>query len=369
MTGQPLTTVRIAHAIPRTVQGLGVDTLVVLVDDAGSRALPIWLRAREGHSLRLLLNRPIGAADAGTDAPAGVAIELTDQMLRAAGATVVTVDIDEPGPRTGTALIELHGPTGPQRVTARLGESLALAAVHGAAIRVADAVLDRWAEPVAGDDLLTSFLDRVPFPGFSSGAYARRGPERAPRNLDFAAGLDGWDLTGTFLIHPTRSHWRDYTAAVSEDGYATLAATTDEPHGFAVLGQAVLADDYRGDTVVFSGDLRGAELQHQSAVPHEDTEDTAESGGGVGGSLVLWPIVLPSRGPGGDVRRPANKPVVTPLPVCDSTDWTHSEAILSVPENAIFIMFGITLTGRGRIELRAAEFAVRGREVPAHEST
>jgi hypothetical protein len=59
-----MTTVRIAHAEARPgnlsdgriiIQGI----LVVLADDAGHRALPLWLRGEPGaHSLVDLLDRP-----------------------------------------------------------------------------------------------------------------------------------------------------------------------------------------------------------------------------------------------------------------------------------------------------------------------
>ena len=104
--------------------------------------------------------------------------ELTTRLLGAARARVTGVDIDvteagaaELSPEVTVARIGLAGPAGTRQVTADLGLGLALAAAAGAPVRLADAVLDRLAVPVPGNDLLTPFLDRVP-----PNARARPGP-------------------------------------------------------------------------------------------------------------------------------------------------------------------------------------------------
>src|ERR1700761_8189921 len=158
---------RIAHAEPRPgrLANGGFDTrgyLVVLADDAGHRAVPLWLT--EAGDLSSLLRRPAGPLLAG-----GVPQELTVRLLGVAGARVTGGDIDltETGaaglsPEVAVARVGLAGPPGTRPVTAELGLGLALAAAAGAPVRLADAVLDRLAVPVPGDDLLTPLLDRAP---------------------------------------------------------------------------------------------------------------------------------------------------------------------------------------------------------------
>jgi hypothetical protein len=111
-----------------------------------------------------LLERPAGQVITGS-----VPQELTTRLLGAARARVTGVDIDvtqagaaELSPEVTVARIGLSGPAGTRQVTADLGLGLALAAAAGAPVRLADAVLDRLAIPVQGDDLLTPFLGRVP---------------------------------------------------------------------------------------------------------------------------------------------------------------------------------------------------------------
>ena len=153
-----MTAVRIAHAEPRPGNlGNGVfitnGYLVVLADDAGHRALPVWFRGHPGgDSLAKLTG---GETD--DIAPAGAPEELTGWLLRAAGASVTGVDIDAPEPEADgldpeafTARIELACPAGARHVTVPFGLGLAMAAVAGAPVRVPGAVLDRRAVPVPG---------------------------------------------------------------------------------------------------------------------------------------------------------------------------------------------------------------------------
>ena len=197
--------------------------LVVLADDTGHRALPVWFSAHPGGgSLAQLMGRE-------TDdiAPAGAAEELTARLLTAAGASVTGVDIDaaeseanELDPEAFTARIELDGPAGSRHVAVPFGLGLAMATAAGAPVRMADAVLARRAVPVTGDDLLGPFLDLVPqaagpaggrVAGWPARLTARR-PRYEPRNLEFADGLDRWELDGSFL-RGGESRPPDYSAA------------------------------------------------------------------------------------------------------------------------------------------------------------
>ena len=134
-----MTTVRVARIERRIPPGPVPDRfpthVIVLADDASRRDLPIWLLGRDSHRF---------ADDA---RPGPSPDELTDRLLRAAGTRVTAVDVDELGPEVTVARIELATPAGPEHVTARLLDGLAVAITSGAPIRVADAVMDRLAVP------------------------------------------------------------------------------------------------------------------------------------------------------------------------------------------------------------------------------
>jgi hypothetical protein len=168
-----MTTVRIAHVEPRPGKlpsggYLTLGHLVVLADDAGHRAVPVWLRADPGaDDLAELVEA--GPRPAEETMAAGAPEELTARLLRAAGASVTGVDIDstapdasELSPRDTVARIGLSGPAGTRHVTAALGLGLAMAAAAGAPVRLPDEVLDRLAVPVPGEDMLGPLVDRLP---------------------------------------------------------------------------------------------------------------------------------------------------------------------------------------------------------------
>jgi bifunctional DNase/RNase len=169
-----MTTVRIADIAPwpgarMGGRGFGIFSfLVVLTDDSGGRALPVWLNGPEGHGLFR------GREDHPHPEPAEA---ITADLLRAAGVTVTGVDIDEldpvltTGPRRGrdaaqaAARIEFTaaGTAEPKQMTVRIGYALAMAAATGAPIRMADQVMDQLAVP-AQDDLVGQFTRDVPLP-------------------------------------------------------------------------------------------------------------------------------------------------------------------------------------------------------------
>ena len=287
-----MTTLRIAHAEPRPgrLANGGFHTrgyLVVLADDAGHRAVPIWMQS--AGDLADLLERPAGQIV--TDA---VPQELTTRLLGAARARVTGVDIDvteagaaELSPEVTVARIGLAGPAGTRQVTADLGLGLALAAAAGAPVRLADAVLDRLAVPVPGDDLLTPFLDRVPpAPGparpeaLAAGHAARPaaplraaqpGLRRRPGPVE--PGLlarprpgrpEGPDRPDPDWQGPAVGE-RDYAAA-AEGPSAVLSSAVPRPAGSAALVQAIYADDYRGAIVTFSGEIRVDALTGQAGL-------------------------------------------------------------------------------------------------------
>jgi hypothetical protein len=343
-----MTTVRIAHAEPRPgkLANGGFVThghLVVLADDAGHRAVPIWLRGEPGESD---LAHLIELADRPADqiVTAGAPEEVTARLLRAAGARVTGVDIDvteadidELIPQVAVARIGLGGPAGTREVIAGLGLGLAMAAAAGVPVGVADAVMDRVATPVPGDDLLGPFLDRVPPVGQVLPGHAPAGwpmatlpgqrPRYEPRNLSFTDGLERWDLDRGFRREADPPPPPDYAAAADAQS-AILSSAVPRPAGSAALVQAIFADDYRGATVVFRGEIRTEPLTEQAGLRLEILRHWWRNG------------------------RAREDHGVT---VAGRHDWTGHEITALIPEDADMIRFGIGLVGPGRIALRNPE--------------
>jgi RNA polymerase sigma-70 factor (ECF subfamily) len=319
----PMTAVRIAHADPspgRQPAGLVVLADTVPAGNGGHRALPVRLPAPHGWFWRLLAR----SDDRDAEHPEDDAGQMTGQLLHAAGVTVTAVTVTDLGPAVAATRVDIAVPGGTRQVTTRLADGLALAVITGAPLAVDDPVMDRLAEPVTGPDPLGPFRSRQQAPPGP--------PEHTrfePRTMAFTDGLHRWQLDGTFLRQVTGSHDQDYSCT-TEDGRAILAAAVPGPAGFAVLGQEIEPDDYRGRAVTFRGDLR--------------TTDVADRAG-----LVLR---IPRQG-----RRPAppdpwHDPENHFAPVTGTSDWTRHEVTAQVPADAISIIFGVFLNGRGQIELR-----------------
>ena len=252
-----------------------------------------------------------------------------------AGTAVSAVDIepasdDVPELRwdTVTARVGLATATGTRPVTVSAEYGLALAAVAGAPVRVADKVMDRLAVSVPGEDMLAPFL-----PLADAGPPGRPGQRRRfePRNMAFTGGLDYWELAGSFS-DDGQPAGQDYSCTAAGQS-AVLAATVPEPAGSAVLVQTIYADDYRGRAVTFRGELRAAGMVGQAGL------HLAVSGPPDG------PIGRPLLDHGSSLSAPG------------SSDWTWHEVTVPVPGEATAIRFGLSLADGGRIELRGAELS------------
>ena len=360
-----MTTVRIAHVRPQVETGLNGamairHILVVLADEAGGRAMGLWLRTREGLPLWRAAEAAqaagkaegagleaarggLEAAPGGLEAERGgleagghagevppwefTAEDLAIRLLGAVGGRVTGVDIDELGPGVLAARVGVTGPGGEEQVTARPGSALALAVALGAPVRVADALMDRLALPVDGEDMLGAFERR---------AQGRaHGPLSAPVNLAFADGLDGWRVGGSSRKEVTGSHWDDYSVAAA-DGVATLAAAVPEPYGDVFLGQEFLADDYRGAVVT----LR-AEVRAQDVASAELSLDIVSAD----------PAVVPGVRTNRAVHRDGKA-------ITGSLGWTGYEISARVPADAEHMGIELTLAGPGQVGVRRVELII-----------
>jgi hypothetical protein len=311
--------------------------LIVLADtvptkNGGHRAAPLWLVP--GHKELLgRLSQP--AVD--TEVTSGL-LETAVRLLRTAGTAVSAVDIEPASDDvaelrwdTVTARVGLATATGTRPVTVSAEYGLALAAVAGAPVRVADKVMDRLAVSVPGEDMLAPFRSlRDPLDDRPPGR-PRRERRFEPRNMAFTDGLDYWELAGSFS-GDGQPAGPDYSCTAADQS-AALAATVPEPAGSAVLVQAINAEDYRGRTVTFRGQLRTTGLAGQAGL------HLAVSG------PMYSPLSAPPLDHGSSLTAPG------------SSDWTWHEVTVPVPGEAIAIRFGIWMAGHGRVELRAAELS------------
>ena len=313
--------------------------VVVLADDAGRRELEIWLLQRDGHQIERLSERA-ASGPAGEGELARSAFELGGQLLRLAGVSVTGVGIDELGPDVTAARIELTGPAGTRHVTARLPEGLAVALATGAPLRVAAPVMDRLAVPARRDSRPAPDTPARPASGAAPTGPSRPRPRYQPRNLSFADGMDHWLFAGNFIEHASQSHWHDFTCTI-EGGAAVISSAVPDPAGFAVLGQEVLAEDYRDATITFRGEFRADAPPGRAGLFLRASEGHA-----VRGSMVEADLLA--------------DPDNNVTPVASTAAWTPYEVTTRVEDDLDAFVFGIFLAAPGRLELRHAELRSPG---------
>jgi hypothetical protein len=209
-------------------------------------------------------------------------------------------------------------------------------------IVVADPVLDRLAASAASAAGRPAAATAPAWP-----APTRGRPRYEPRNLAFGAGLDGWMFDGSFSKHASESHWHDYAFA-AQDGVAVIRSAVARPEGFAMLRQAIFADDYRGATVTFRGEFRTVPGAGSAAGA------AAESAAGRAGLFLRVNIGPDIGGPlsyGAALTSTDHNAVA----LAGDRAWTSHELTARVPEDSDAVVFGVFLAGRGRIELRHLE--------------
>jgi hypothetical protein len=182
---------------------------------------------------------------------------------------------------------------------------------------------------------------RVPEP--PPGRPRRWRPRYEPRNLSFAGGLDHWLFFGNFAEHASESHWHDYACTI-EDGVAAISSTVPDPAGFAVLGQEMIAEDYRGAAITFRGEFR------------------TDAPAGRAGLFLRVNERHSVRGPLVDADLLAD-PHNNVTPIRATSDWTRHEVTARVPDDVTArvpddvdgMVFGVFVAVPGRLELRHAE--------------
>jgi hypothetical protein len=248
---------------------------------------------------------------------------MTGRLLQAGGVTLAGVTVTDLGPGVIVTRIDIAGPGGTRPVTASLADGLTLAVIADAPLAVDDPVMDRLARPVTGPDLLSPFRSQETPPRSLSRRFE-------PRNMAFSDDLDRWGLGGTFLRQGTGL---DYSATAA-DGRAILAAAVPEPAGFAFLAQDIDADDYRGRSVTFRGELRAAEADGRAGLALR-----AASPG-------------QPRPPRAASRDPWEDPASHIAFATGTGTWATYEVTAQVPADASLIRFGVFLNGSGQVELR-----------------
>ena len=188
---------------------------------------------------------------------------------------------------------------------------------------------------------------RPPGPGPAAGCGAGRWPRcpaggpatsratwTSPTAWTGGTWTPGWPRLG----RPGAADGEPDYAAAAEGPSAVLSSTVPRPAGSAALVQAIYADDYRGATVTFSGEIRADPFTGQAGLRLE--------------ILRHWWRVGRAREDHG-------------LTIAGRRPWTRYEITARIPADADLIRFGIALTGPGRIALRNPDLRTIPKPTPS----
>ncbi|MBV9231264.1 MAG: hypothetical protein JOZ18_18275 [Chloroflexi bacterium] len=144
------------------------------------------------------------------------------------------------------------------------------------------------------------------------------------------------------------SHPKDYEQGIDTNtsyngkNSAYMASKVAEPSGFGTLMQMFQADNYRNKRMRFS-----------AAVKSEEDEDWAG----------LWMRVDgPEQGKSLGFDNMQNRPIK------GTTDWQEYAVVLDVPQESVYVAFGILIDGKGKVWLSNVQFEEVGADVPVTSS-
>jgi hypothetical protein len=158
----------------------------------------------------------------------------------------------------------------------------------------------------------------------------KRAEERSwlkyPTNMRFEQQLRHWKTIGPRTTHESGV----VTSGLQGRSSAFLRSTVADASVLATLRQTIKADNYRGKQLRFSGEVKVEQVEQQAG------------------------LYIRTNGRG-ERLRPENM-------VQGTHDWMRYEATIPVPEDALFIRFGLVLYGKGQIWLANAQLEVIERD-------
>jgi bifunctional nuclease len=258
------------------------------------------------------------------------------------GGTVEEVRIEALDEHILYAKVRLKNQSGLSEIKARVSDGLSLAMQTNSTIFVEDAILDRLGMdlPDAGrpwehrfKEMMLRFAGMVPLAPAGQAQPTPRGLQ--PENLRFEHGLDHWDLKQhvPHLVGETPHMF--YESGIDPNGpqgapSCYLKTTSDDPPQYAMLRQGILADNYRGQRLRLSGDIKAEGVEQQAG--------------------LYVRVVDPNRTLTIEDRQEWT--------VRGTHDWKRGETSIAAPHDAVFVLFGLILFGKGQIWLANVELEV-----------
>jgi RNA polymerase sigma factor (sigma-70 family) len=308
--------------------------LVILLDSASQRALPLWIGYLEG--LTVLANLPK------RETPYPSAYSLMTKMLKISNSKVEAVRIDAFKDDTYYAVIKLRNGENIEEIETRLSEALGIAAETKCPLYVTEEIMGKNAVPVKLDNgkIPVADLDNVVNlmkqrrAEANLSTNARVMPEQ-PRNLNFEDGLKGWHLAG--LAPGNYEDGVDRNVTRNGKACAFIKSKITDTNGSASLIQNIQAQNYRGKRIRFTGYIKCEAVEVRAGLAMD---------------------IISNRH-----MRNFGHDNMEDRPLKGTLDWQFCEIVLDVPQEADFIMIGALLQDKGQIWLADLKFEEVSTEV------
>lgn len=157
----------------------------------------------------------------------------------------------------------------------------------------------------------------------------------SPQNLDFEAGLDHWGKSANGDGSPNPN----YEVGISKESSdaskpcAYLKASVPTPEGYGALRQDASPAPFLGKRIRFSANLKSEHIEKYSGL-----------------------LLVVVRASGSRMWTMAKKPIL------GTTNWTHYEYVVDIPEDCMMIMFGTSIQGRGMVFASDFKFETVGKD-------
>lgn len=313
-------------------------SVVVLLDEAKRRALPVWIGYWEGQAINAHLHAETATLQT---------FSYMVNLLQASKSVIEEVRLETLKGNVLYAVTKLRQGTMVQEIEARPGDALALAAYSGIPVFVKDEVLKREGIDVQGEpgkpgkltqaelDTIMNKVHRTQSVSGLTQSLAYETPKQ-PYNLDFSEGITGWNVTGS---HPQNYECGiEYEADLHATRSVYLKAKISDPLGFGTVMQLFAADIYRGKRLRYSASVKAEVITQWAGLWMRIDGSTAQST------------------PGFDNMQHR--------PIQGTRDWARYEVILDVPDESKYVAFGMLLAGNGQARLADVQFDTVGEDVP-----
>src|SRR5581483_1123134 len=334
--------------IAKTIQEQG-RILLLFLDEQNQRVMSYWIWLDRNTTFTPATRFSYALQqDRGSETLQPLTLDFIANILNVLGGTLEALHIDGLRGSMLYTIVHLRNHGTLHKIKAHLLDALPLAVRLNCPIFIDEETFEKLSIGLPGEETLEQKLEAI-VNKVSKKAFAFTPvmvTSRAPRNLNFNAGLQGWYYF-VDRYQPQAFDWHIDTQ-VTPDATPSLAITfrgADQngkgPGLVDVMHEGFLADDYCGKRVRLLAYARSVDVdQAYLSLRIVGSPSLANSEG------TLYTTTTQDR------------------PLHGTTEWTPYELVMDVPNDSSVIEFSFIVKGKGQVWLNGIQLAVVSESVP-----